>query len=320
MALGHAAAAEMMKRLNEEEVEAVTQAIAELPSISEQRVNDVLREFHGAVGGQLKGCKGSVDLARRLLTNAFGPEGSKKHLDKLPDPKEGNTSQQLRRADPQLLARFVKHEHPQTIALVLSHLKPAQSAALLRAMGVEQSAEVMARLARLDQIAPAMLTKISGVICKKLESLGEMKREASGGLRAVAEIFNQMETELSTNTLDQLQKTDAPLVEAIRQKMFVFEDLMSIEANGIKEFLGRVDRRQLTLALKGASEEIRKHLLQGMSQRGAGMLLEDMEALGPVKIRDVEAAQQQVISVVRLLESEGVLSLKAGGGDEQYIV
>jgi flagellar motor switch protein FliG len=138
----------------------------------------------------------------------------------------------------------------------------------------------------------------------------------------VAEIFNQLDTELSNEILNQIGEENAEIMEAIRQKMFVFEDLLAIDANGVKELLARADRRQLTVALKGTSDEIRQHLLKGMSQRGSAMLLEDMEALGPVKIKDVEAAQQQVIAVVRQLEGEGVISLRGGGGggNEQYVV
>ena len=205
------------------------------------------------------------------------------------------------------------------LSLVLAHLSAAQSAAVLRSMPAELRSEVTIRLAGLDQISPVVMNKISSIISRKLQTLGEVKRESSGGLRAVAEIFNQLDGEMSNDILSQVGERDATLVESIRQKMFVFDDLMMIDANGVKELLGRADRKQLTIALKGTGDELRKHLLQGMSQRGAAMLMEDMEALGPVKIREVEAAQQMMIALLRQLEMEGVVSLK-GGGDEQYIV
>ena len=153
-----------------------------------------------------------------------------------------------------------------------------------------------------------------------MKSLGEVQRESSGGPRAVAEIFNQLDSTLCDELLDQIAQEHAELVEEIRQKMFVFDDLMSIDAAGVTELLSRADRRQLTVALKGATEDLRAHLLKGLSQRGAAMLLEDMEALGPVKIRDVEAAQQQIIAVVRQLETEGVISRNRGDAkNEQYV-
>jgi len=320
ISVGDQVSAELLKRLSYDEVQAVTAAIASLPAISREQAEAVLEEFRNATSQSGQG-HGGVDFDRRILTSAFGAEGSKKHVERLPKAA-GRTSdavQRLQRLDPQLLARFVESEHPQTIALVLAHLSAAQSAAVLRSMPAELRSEVTIRLAGLDQISPVVMNKISSIISRKLQTLGEVKRESSGGLRAVAEIFNQLDGEMSNEILAQVGERDAGLVESIRQKMFVFDDLMMIDANGVKELLGRADRKQLTIALKGTGDELRKHLLQGMSQRGAAMLMEDMEALGPVKIREVEAAQQMMIALLRKLEMEGVVSLK-GGGDEQYIV
>jgi flagellar motor switch protein FliG len=319
ISVGDQASAELLKRLSDDEVQAVTAAIASLPAISREQAETVLEEFRSATSVAGQG-HGGVDFARRILTSAFGAEGSKKHVERLPKAagRSSDAGQRLQKLDPQLLARFVESEHPQTIALVLAHLSAGQSAAVLRSMPAELRAEVTIRLASLDQISPVVI-KISAVISKKLQTLGEVKRESSGGLRAVAEIFNQLDGELSSEILGQVGERDSGLVESIRQQMFVFDDLMMIDAGGIKELLGRADRRQLTIALKGTGDELRKHLLQGMSQRGAAMLMEDMEALGPVKIREVEEAQQMMIALLRQLETEGVVNLK-GGGDEQYIV
>jgi len=319
ISIGDQASAELLKRLGDDEVQAVTAAIASLPAISREQAEEVLEEFRSATShGQ---GHGGVDFAKRILTSAFGAEGSKKHVERLPKAagRSSDAGQRLQRLDPQLLARFVESEHPQTIALVLAHLSAGQSAAVLRSMPSDLRGEVTIRLASLDQISPVVMNKISAIISRKLQTLGEVKRESSGGLRAVAEIFNQLDGEMSNDILSQVGERDSALVESIRQQMFVFDDLMMIDANGIKELLGRADRKQLTIALKGSSDELRKHLLQGMSQRGAAMLLEDMEAMGPVKIKEVEGAQQMMIALLRQLEQEGVVSLK-GGADEQYIV
>ena len=322
VALGDQASAEMLKHLSDDEVQAVTAAIATLPPVSTEQAEAVLDEFRTATQAALHVGHGGLNYARRILTSAFGPEGSKKHLERLPRPQDKEAANhELARVDPQQLARFVRSEHPQTVALILSRLSPAQAAAVLAAMDQELRSDVTLRIARLDQISPAVIRKISAVIGKKLQATGEIQREPSGGARAVAEIFNQLDSTLSEEILTQVSELNAELVEEIRQKMFVFEDLLSIDSNGIKEILGRADRRQLTVALKGASEDMRRHLLQGMSQRGAAMLLEDMEAMGPIKIREVEAAQQQIIAVVRQLQGEGIISRQkgGGGGDEQYI-
>jgi flagellar motor switch protein FliG len=174
-------------------------------------------------------------------------------------------------------------------------------------------------MANLDQISPEIISKIATVIDQKLKALGEFSRESYGGVRAVSEVFNRLDSTSSKEILDKIEQEDPNLVETIRHLMFVFEDMLLIDSMGIKEVLSRVDRKLLTVALKGTSDQLKNHFLQCMSQRGAEMLKEDMEALGAVKIKEVEAAQQQIIAIVRKLESEGVLSLKGTVG-EQYVV
>ena len=225
----------------------------------------------------------------------------------------------LQKADPQQLARFIHSEHPQTIALVLSHLNPSQAAALLFSLPSEMRADVALRMASLDQISPEIISKIASIIGGKLKSLGEVSREAYGGVRAVAEMFNRLDSNTSKEILDKIETADPNLVANIRHLMFVFEDLLLIGQEGMKEVLAKIDRKLLTMALKGTSDKLRDHFTAAMSQRGAEMLREDMEALGPIKIKEVESSQQQIIAVVRQLESEGVISLKGTVG-EQYVV
>jgi len=179
--------------------------------------------------------------------------------------------------------------------------------------------DVALRMASLDQISPEIVSKIANIIGEKLQALGEFSRQSYGGVRAVAEMFNRLDSVTSKEILEVIEERNAPLVETIRHLMFVFEDLLLIDQNGIKEILGRVDRKILTVALKGTSEQLRSHFLEGMSQRGSEMLKEDMESLGPIKVRDVESAQQQIIATVRQLEGEGVINMKGSVG-EQYVV
>jgi len=265
--------------------------------------------------------KGGIDYARKLLINAFGPEHAKKLLDRLVKTlgSETATFDTLQKADPQQLAKFIHNEHPQTIALILSHLNPSQAAGLLISLPPELRADVALRMANLDQISPEIISKIAAIIGQKLKALGELSRESYGGVRAVSEMFNRLDSTTSKEILEIIEQNDPNLVETIRHLMFVFEDLLLIDQNAIKEILAKIDRKVLTVALKGTSEQLRSHFLQAMSQRGAEMLKEDMDALGPVKLKEVEAAQQQIIAVVRQLESEGVLSLKGTVG-EQYVV
>jgi flagellar motor switch protein FliG len=225
----------------------------------------------------------------------------------------------LQRADPQQLAKFIHNEHPQTIALILSHLNASQAAGLVISLPPELRADVALRMASLDQISPEVISKIASIIGGKLKALGELSRESYGGVRAVSEMFNRLDSGTSKDILEAIEKTDPNLVETIRHLMFVFEDLLLLGPEAIKEILAKVDRKLLTVALKGTSEQLKNHFLSGMSQRGSEMLKEDMEALGPVKIKEVEASQQQIIAVVRQLEAEGTISLKGTVG-EQYVV
>jgi len=264
--------------------------------------------------------KGGIDYAKKVLINAFGPEQARKILDRLMKTlgAEAASFDAIQKADPQQLAKFIHSEHPQTIALVLSHLNPSQAAGLLFSLPPEIRADVSMRMANLDQISPEIITKIACVIGAKLKSLGEVSREAYGGVRAVSEMFNRLDSNTSKEILDRMEDSDSTLVETIRHMMFVFEDLLLLDQSAIKELLSRVDRKILTTALKGTSDQLKNHILGAMSQRGAEMLREDMDALGPIKIKEVEAAQQQIIAVVRQLEAEGVISLKGTG--EQYVV
>jgi len=318
--LGEQVSGEVLKQLDEEEIQQVSREVARVSAVSSEQAESVLDEFYQMTLAHDYVLKGGVDYARKLLVNAFGPESARKLLDRLMKTlgSEIASFDELQKADPQQLAKFIHNEHPQMVALILSHLNASQAAALLISLPPELRADVAWRMANLDQISPEIIGKVAGIIGQKLKALGEFSRESCGGVRAVAEMFNRLDSGTSKEILDGIEQQDSILVEAIRHLMFVFEDLLLIDQNGIKELLSKVDRKLLTVALKGTSEELKKHFLQCMSQRGAEMLQEDMEALGPTKLKDVDGAQQQIIAVVRQLESEGTISLKGSVG-EQYV-
>jgi len=319
--IGDEASSVILRELDEEEVQLIGREIARVLTLNSEEAEGVLEEFYQMGVAHEYVVKGGIDYARKILNSAFGAESARKMLDRLVKSLSNETLSfnALQKTDPQQLAKFIASEHPQTIALVLSHLNPSQGAGLLFSLPVEMRSNVAMRMANLDQISPEIITKIAGVIGTKLKALGEVSREAYGGVNAVAEMFNRLDSNTSKEILDAIEKADLPLVENIRHLMFVFEDILLLNGNAVKEVLAKVDRKILTAALKGTSEQMKNHMLQAMSQRGADMLREDMEALGPIKIRDVEAAQQQIIAVVRQLESEGAISLKGTAG-EQYVV
>ncbi len=321
VALGEEVSSRILKHLQEDEVDVISREVAQAGAIPPEEAEKVLEECHQMQLAHSYVIKGGIDYARKILMGAFGPEHGVRLLDRLVKTLSGDAASfdALQRADPQQLARFIHNEHPQTIALVLSHLNASQAAALLFSLPAEIRADVARRMASLDQISPEVISKIAGIIGQKLKALGEMSREAYGGVRAVAEMMNRLDSTTSKEILDTIEAEDPQLAGTIRHLMFVFEDMLLLSPDGIKEVLARVDRKLLTVALKGTSDRLKDHFLQCMSQRGAEMVREDMEALGPVKIKEVEAAQQQIIAVVRQLESEGVVSLKGAVG-EQYVV
>ncbi len=306
IALGDQASAGLLKQLSEEQVQAVSGAIADLSSVTAAEAESVLQEFRDATSDGARVGPGGIAYAKRILTSAFGPEGSKKHLDQLPGPHgEMGSTRQLQNVEPQLLARFVKSEHPQTVAIVLSQLNPIAVCRRPRFHGAGGSAGYCFSHRQTGQ----------NLACRRRENLGGDRpkaqisgrdetaaiRRPSGRCGNIQSARHRTEHEILT----QIGEQNSELMDSIRQKMFVFDDLMALDANGVKELLARADRRQLTTALKGTNEELRQHLLKGMSQRGAAMLLEDMEALGPVKIREVEAAQQAIIARPPAIRNRG---------------
>ena len=319
--LGENASAQLLQQLGEEDVNRVSREVAKITAITAEQAESVLEEFHYISNAGDYVARGGIDFARKLLMKAFEPEHAKRLLDRLTKAlgSDAASFDAIQKADPQQLAKFIHNEHPQTIALVLSHLNYTQAAALLTSLPAAMRADVSQRMASLDQISPEIIHKIAAVIGQKLKALGEFSRESYGGVRAVAEMLNRLDSTSGREILDHIDQQDTNLAETIRHLMFVFEDLLLIDPLGLKEVLAKVDRKVLTIALKGTSEQLRNHMLSCMSQRGADMLREDMEALGPVKIKEVEQSQQQIIALVRQLESEGVLSLKGAVG-EQYVV
>jgi flagellar motor switch protein FliG len=321
MMIGNDASSQILRELDEEEVQEISREIARVKMLTPEEAEGVLEEFYEMSVAHDYAIKGGLDYARKLLVNAFGHEHAKKIFDRLVKTLSNETVNfdALQKTEPQQLAKFIHNEHPQTIALILSHLNASQAAGLLISLPQELRADVALRMAHLDQISPLIVSKIAAIIGQRLKSLGELSRESYGGVRAVSEMFNRLDSGSSKEILEAIEENDPKLVETIRHMMFVFEDLLLLSQEAIKEMLGKVDRKILTTALKGTSEQLKNHILQLMSQRGAEMLKEDLESLGPIKIKEVEAAQQQIIAVIRQLEADGTISLKGTVG-EQYVV
>ena len=318
--LGDEASANLFRYLEEDEVQEITKEISRLGRIDLETADGVLDDYYKMALARDDLMKGGMDYARKLLVKAFGQDVSKRLLDRvtlsLKSGKAGFDS--LQKADPAQLSKFIQNEHPQTIALVLAHLNASQGAALLSSLPEKLRADVVMRMASLEQISPEIITKITGVLSQKLQSLGDLSRESYGGVRAVAELVNRLDISDSTAILEHIESENANLALSIRNLMFVFDDILLIDDAGMREIIQRIDKKTLTVALKGTSEELKTQFFHQMSQRAIQILREDMDVLGPVKIKDVEAAQQEIVFVIRKLDQDGIISIK-GSGVEEYV-
>ncbi len=239
--LGEQISGEILKQLDEEEVQSLGREVARVVSIGNDQAEDILEEFYQMSVARDYVLKGGIDYAKKMLMNAFGPEHAKKMVDRLVKTLGSETASfdTLQKADPQQLAKFIHNEHPQTIALILSHLNASQAAGLLISLPTELRADVALRMANLDQISPEIISKIAAIIGQKLKALGELSRESYGGVRAVSEMFNRLDSSTSKEILEVIEQQNPNLVETIRHLMFVFEDLLLLSQEAIKEVLGR---------------------------------------------------------------------------------
>ena len=289
--------------------------IAGLTHVDAETALTVLEEFERLVMAGDYLAQGGKEYANKLLIKAFGEEGAKELLHQVSLTAEMSAGKldSLRKADPQQLAKFIEGEHPQTIALILAHLEAKQASALLMRLPEELRAEAIKRLAQLRQFSPEMAQRVSVVLHKRLEALGEQSRRAYAGLRGVADLMNRLEITTAKTILEGIEKEDPKLALSIRNLMFTFEDLLTVPEAGIRELLGQMDKKTLATALRGASEELKNYIFKSMSSRAVEMLKEDMEVLGPVKSREIHKAQMEAVAVARKLEAEGKLTLTPEG-------
>jgi flagellar motor switch protein FliG len=318
MGLGGSLGAELLRQLEPEEIRRISTEISVLHAVAPENMVNVFREFESMAGSSRFFAKGGADCARRLVEQALGPESAQRLLDGPPkEDKPVAELEILQQTGPQQLAALLRDENPQTIALVLSNLSAEQAGALMSLLSLELQPQVALRMASLDRISPEVFRRITEVIGSKLKAVRQVSR--SDGIKSLASLLNHVDPTIVDSILSQVEEENQQAATSVRDMMFVFEDVLGIDKEGMKALLAKCDRKVLTTALKGTTSKIREHFTQCMSQRAAEMLEEDMDALGPVRIRDVEAAQQQLVAVVRQLQQEGVLSISRGGGDE-YVV
>jgi flagellar motor switch protein FliG len=313
IALEDETAKTMLQSLSELDVQRVTDEITRMGDIPASMLKQVVTEFYGLLETQQYMIRGGRAHALRVLTEAFGEDRAQQLLEEVREMQERNNGDVavLQDMDPQQLSKFLENENPQTIALVLAHLEPLKGSALLMSLKPEMRVETVRRLAEMRQFSPEMASKVALVLAKRMDTVVESSgRKAYSGYKSVAELLNRMDQNTSKGILEGIEQSEPQVAIQIRDLMFTFDDLVTVPQNGIREILSTVEKRVLAMALKGSKENVRAHLFSAMSTRAVEMLQEDMEAMGPVRGKDVTRAQQELMATARELEAEGRIVLR----------
>ncbi|MBD5459570.1 MAG: flagellar motor switch protein FliG [Lachnospiraceae bacterium] len=314
--LGPERSAGIFKHLKEEEIEELTLEIANTRSITPQVKDDILNEFYEVCLAQQYIAEGGIGYAKELLENALGAEKAVEVIGKLTASLQVRPFEFIKKTDAAQLLNFIQDEHPQTIALILSYLAPGQSAMLISALPPERQADVAKRIAIMDRTSPDVIKEVEKVLESKLSSLMNQDYTIIGGVDAVVEILNTVDRTTEKHIMETLEIEEPELADEIRKKMFVFEDILLLDNRAIQRVLRDVDNNDLAIALKSANEQVQTAIFDNMSKRLVVMIKEDMEFMGPVRMKDVEEAQQKIVNVIRKLEDAGEIVISRGGGDE----
>ena len=304
IALGPEKSANIFKHLKEDEIEELTLEIANTRSISPQTKEAVLNEFYQVCLAQQYIAEGGIGYAKELLDKALGPDKAQEVITKLTASLQVRPFEFVRKTDPSQVLNFIQDEHPQTIAMILSYLSAGQSAMILGALTPEKQADVAKRIATMDRTSPDVIKEVERVLERKLSSLLNQDYTIVGGVDAIVDILNTVDRGTEKHIMESLEIEEPELADEIRKKMFVFEDILLLDDRAIQRVLRDVDNNDLGIALKGANEEVQNVIFKNMSKRLSAMIKEDMEFMGPVRMKDVEEAQQKIVGVIRKLEDE----------------
>ena len=316
IALGPEKSASIFKHLKEDEIEELTLEIANTRSVSPQTKESVLNEFYQVCLAQQYIAEGGIGYAKELLDKALGSDKAQEVITKLTASLQVRPFEFVRKTDPSQVLNFIQDEHPQTIAMILSYLSPAQSAMILGALTPEKQADVAKRIAKMDRTSPDVIKEVERVLERKLSSLINQDYTIVGGVDAIVGILNTVDRGTEKHIMESLEIEEPELADEIRKKMFVFEDILLLDDRAIQRVLRDVDNNDLAVALKGANEEVQNVIFKNLSKRLAAMIREDMEFMGPVRMKDVEEAQQKIVGIIRKLEDSAEIVISRGGGDE----
>ncbi|NOT07884.1 MAG: flagellar motor switch protein FliG [Gemmatimonadales bacterium] len=305
MTFGAEASAKVLQQLSPAEMERVSRGIAQMPGVRPETVESILHEYTEVGRAVHQLAQGGVDYAREILEQAVGPQKARSLLDRIDAQPVETSLTRFKRAAPEVLHSALRGEHPQTIALVLAHLDPSLAASVIEIMGDERAGDVLCRMARMEKVAPEMLQLVEAGLSGRSDLALTQEMTASGGPAAVARLLNLTSGSAEKAMLEAITARNSAVADEIRNLMFVFEDLRLLDSRSMQRLLRDVDGKELALALKAASEELKAHILKNMSERGAAALQEEIEMLGPVRVKDVEAAHGNIVKTVRSLQEQG---------------
>jgi flagellar motor switch protein FliG len=319
IALGPEKSAQIFKHLKEEEIEELTLEIANTRSISPALKEEVIEEFYQVCLAQQYIAEGGIGYAKELLEKALGDDRAQDVITKLTASLQVRPFEFIRKTEPSQVLNFIQDEHPQTIAMILSYLSAGQASLIIGALPPEKQADVAKRIAMMDRTSPEVIKEVERVLERKLSSLINQDYTIAGGVDAVVNILNTVDRGTEKRIMESLEIEEPELAEEIRKKMFVFEDILLLDDRAIQRVLRDVDNSDLGVALKGANDEVQAAIFKNLSSRLATMVKEDMEYMGPVRMKDVEESQQIIVGIIRKLEDQGDIVVSRGGGDDLVV-
>ncbi|MGE5545151.1 MAG: flagellar motor switch protein FliG [Bacillota bacterium] len=316
ISLGPEKSAKIFKHLKEDELEQVTLEIANVRQTTSEQLSEIMREFYELCLANQYIQQGGITYAQEVLEKALGHEKAMSIINRISSSLQVRPFDFVRKTEPTQFLSFIQGEHPQTMALILSYLDSSKSAIILSALAPDRQVDVARRIALMNNTSPEVIKEVERVLERKLSSVVPQEVTSAGGVKAVVEILNRVDRGTEKTILEALEVQDPELAEEIKKLMFVFEDLVTLDDRSVQRILREVENQDLVLALKGASQEVSEKIFNNMSKRASDMLREDIQFLGPVRLRDVEEAQQRIVNVIRKLEDTGEIVVARGGGDE----
>jgi flagellar motor switch protein FliG len=318
VSIGEDAASEIFKKLDLVEIQKITKYMNQLPPISKEDSDAILKDFNSNFGNVDLVIKAD-DYVKNLIAKSLDPEKAKKVLDNLHGPIEEEGLETLKWLDPHVIADFVRNEHPQTVALILGHLEPMQAAAVLTQLPASVRSQVVFRLSKLERIPPGVIKDLDEVLQEQLKSAGSTQSKLVGGVKIVAEILNNMDKSIEEPIMNDIEKLDKEEAEKIRELMFTFDDLAEVDDKSMQVILREISHDQIVMALKAASDEVKEKILANVSKRAQEMIIDDLEAMGPKKLSEVEKVQHEILKIARRLEDEGKISIAVKSESEKLV-